>query len=115
MEPSASTRPRSAPIMTRRRRIRSTHTPAGSPTIRKAAVDAAVSSPISKVVACSVPHRQERDGEQADLRAQLADGLAAPEQPEVAVAPEGSLGHRRTITRGGQPAARHPGGSAPTP
>ena len=34
--------------------MRSTHTPAGSPTMRKAAVDAAVSSPISKVVACSV-------------------------------------------------------------
>ena len=40
--------------MTRRRRMRSTHTPAGSPTTRKAAVDAAVSKPIWKVVACSV-------------------------------------------------------------
>ncbi len=46
-------------------------------------------------------HGQERDGEQAHLRAQFADGLAAPEQPEVPVASEGSLGHRRTITRGG--------------
>ena len=40
--------------MTRRRRMRSTQTPAGRPTIRNAAVDAAVSSPIWKVVACSV-------------------------------------------------------------
>ena len=43
------------------------------------------------------PHRQQGDGEQADLRAELADGLTAPEQPEVAVAPEGTLGHRRTL------------------
>ena len=40
--------------MTRRRRTRSTQTPAGSPTTRKAAVDAAVSNPISNVVACNV-------------------------------------------------------------
>ncbi len=53
-DPSASTRPRSATIITRRRRMRSTHTPAGSPTTRKAAVDAAVNRPISKVVACNV-------------------------------------------------------------
>lgn len=45
-------------------------------------------------------HRQKRNGKKADLRAQLADGLAAPEPPEVAVAQEDTLGHRRTITRG---------------
>ncbi len=53
-DPSANTRPRSAPIMTRRRRMRSTQTPAGNPTTKKAAVDAAVNRPISNAVACSV-------------------------------------------------------------
>ena len=54
MEPSTSTRPTSAAIITRRRRMRSTHTPAGRPTMRKAAVEAAVSSPTWNVVAWSV-------------------------------------------------------------
>lgn len=46
--------PRSAHIMTVRRRIRSTHAPAGRPIRRNAAVLDAVRAPTSNVVACSV-------------------------------------------------------------
>ncbi len=50
----------SAAIITQRRLIRSTQTPAGSPTMRNAAVDAAARSATSNVVACSV--RTARSG-----------------------------------------------------
>ena len=72
--------------------------------MRKAAVDAAVEQPHFEGRGVQRLDGQERDGKQADLRAQLTDGLAAPEQPEIPVTSEGSLGHRRTITRGGRPA-----------
>jgi hypothetical protein len=54
--------------------------------MRKAAVDAAVEQPHFKCGGVQRPHRQERNGEQADLRAQFAYGFAAPQQPEVPVA-----------------------------
>ncbi len=44
-------------------------------------------------------HRQQRNGEEADLRSELAHGLAAPEQSEVAVPQQHPLRHRRTLTR----------------
>ncbi len=50
---SNAARTRSARSISVRRRIRSTHTPAGSPMTRKATVSAAVSSPIWNGVAAS--------------------------------------------------------------
>ncbi len=53
MAASASVRTMSAVIITRRLSHRSTHAPAGRPTIRKAAVEAAFRMPICHATACS--------------------------------------------------------------
>ena len=72
--------------MTRRLRIRSTHAPAGSPTSRNAAVSAAVRKPTCELGGAEHGDGEHRDGQQRELGAELADGVAAPQPEEVAVA-----------------------------
>ena len=97
--PGATARPRSPTMRMGRRRRRSTQAPAGRLNRMNGRNSIVPSSATSKGVASRSVDRDERDGEQADLRAELADRLGRPQLQEVGVAERGSggLGHRGSL------------------
>ena len=89
IDASAAARIRSLTISTVRKRMRSTHAPAGSPTTANAAVWNALSRPTSKRRRVHDQDRDQRQRQLADHRAELADRLADPQPAEVEVAATG--------------------------
>ena len=72
-------------IITRRAGQRSTHAPAGSPMTSQGSHAAAVSTPTVNVLACSTMTATSGTPDHGHGVAELADRLAGPQQPEVAL------------------------------
>ena len=75
-------------IISHRLAHRSTRAPAGRATSANAAVDAEVSRPTPNVDALEHHDGGQRQGEEGDRRADLADALPGPQQEEVPVPPQ---------------------------
>ena len=88
MDPSRTARPRSAQIITGRRRSRSTHAPATNPTSRAAIeIHGAQRGDLDRAGPERLD-RHEREGDAGHERAEDRDGRRAPQEHERAIAPQ---------------------------